>query len=153
MSEYQNEYFRIVSFLNMLGFKQNKNNLNVFQKPYSINVESEVIDQDELEKYDLTGSIIISLYGDLIKYSYKNYAALESGRLVIVNNTLNSKFTFDDLLKGLIDIFDRIYGSPEYEFYKAPYYNPGTIMTVTAFKLFGEDKVQDYISGDSEKFV
>ena len=141
MSEYQNEYFRMAAFLNMRGFEQSKNYLTEFWKPFELDVKAQVVDQDEDEVYHLDGTINIHLYGEYIRYSYQSFASVESGRLIIIPSDFKSDFTFDALLKSLTDIFDRIYGSPEYEFYKAPYYDPSTIMRVTAFKLFGKNSI------------
>lgn len=153
MSEYQNEYFRMAAFLNMLGFEQSKNDLTEFWKPFELDVKAQVVDQDEDEVYHLDGTINIHLYGEYIRYSYRSFAAVESGRLVEIPSDFKSDFTFDALLKNLADIFNRIYGSPEYEFYKAPYYDPRTIMRVTAFKLFGKNAVLESKLNEGPMFV
>ena len=153
MSEYQNEYFRMAAFLNMLGFEQSKNDLTEFWKPFELDVKAQVVDQDEDEVYHLDGTINIHLYGEYIRYSYRSFAAVESGRLVEISSDFKSDFTFDALLKNLVDIFNRIYGSPEYEFYKAPYYDPRTIMRVTAFKLFGKNAVLESKLNEGPMFV
>lgn len=153
MSEYQNEYFRMAAFLNMLGFEQSKNDLTEFWKPFELDVKAQVVDQDEDEVYHLDGTINIHLYGEYIRYSYRSFAAVESGRLVEIPSDFKSDFTFDALLKNLADIFNRIYGSPEYEFYKAPYYDPRTIMRVTAFKLFDKNTILESKLNDGLMFV
>ena len=153
MSEYQNEYFRMAAFLNMLGFEQSKNDLTEFWKPFELDVKAQVVDQDEDEVYHLDGTINIHLYGEYIRYSYRSFAAVESGRLVEIPSDFKSDFTFDALLKNLAGIFDQIYGSPEYEFYKAPYYDPRTIMRVTAFKLFGKNAVLESKLNEGPMFV
>ena len=153
MSEYQNEYFRMAAFLNMLGFEQSKNDLTEFWKPFELDVKAQVVDQDEDEVYHLDGTINIHLYGEYIRYSYRSFAAVESGRLGEIPSDFKSDFTFDALLKNLADIFNRIYGSPEYEFYKAPYYDPRTIMRVTAFKLFGKNIVLESKLNEGPMFV
>ena len=153
MSEYQNEYFRMAAFLNMLGFEQSKNDLTEFWKPFELDVKAQVVDQDEDEVYHLDGTINIHLYGEYIRYSYRSFAAVESGRLVEIPSDFKSDFTFDALLKKLAGIFDQIYGSPEYEFYKAPYYDPRTIMRVTAFKLFGKNAVLESKLNEGPMFV
>lgn len=153
MSEYQNEYFRMAAFLNMLGFEQSKNDLTEFWKPFELDVKAQVVDQYEDEVYHLDGTINIHLYGEYIRYSYRSFAAVESGRLVEIPSDFKSDFTFDALLKNLADIFNRIYGSPEYEFYKAPYYDPRTIMRVTAFKLFGKNAVLESKLNEGPMFV
>ena len=124
MSEYQNEYFRMVAFLNMIGFKQSKNDLTEFSKAFELDAKAQIMDQDEDEKFHLEGTINIHLYGEYIRYSYRNLAALETGRLLQTSSDFKSNFTFDALLESLTHIFDQIYGSPEYEFYKASYYDP-----------------------------
>ena len=153
MSEYQNEYFRMAAFLNMLGFEQSKNDLTEFWKPFELDVKAQVVDQDEDEVYHLDGTINIHLYGEYIRYSYRSFAAVERGRLVEIPSDFKSDFTFDALLKNLADIFNRIYGSPEYEFYKAPYYDPRTIMRVTAFKLFGKNAVLESKLNEGPMYV
>ena len=152
-TEYQKEYFRMAAFLNMIGFKQSKNALTEFWKPFELAVKAQIMDQDEDEVFHLDGSIIIHLYGEYIRYSYRNFAAVETGRLLQTSSDFKSEFTFDALLKNLTDIFDRIYGSPEYEFYKAPYYDPSTIMRVTAFKLFGKNTVLESKLTEGPMFV
>ena len=153
MSEYQNEYFRMAAFLNMMGFQQSKNDLTEFCKPFELDVKAQIVDQDEDEKFHLEGTINIHLYGEYIRYSYQSFASVESGRLIIIPSDFRSDFTFDALLKSLTDIFDRIYGSPEYEFYKAPYYDPSTIMRITAFKLFGNNTILESKLNDGPMFV
>lgn len=153
MTEYQNEYFRMAAFLNMMGFKQSKNDLTEFYKPFELDVKAQIVDQDEDEKFHLDGFINIHLYGEYIRYSYRNLAALETGRLLQTSSDFKSEFTFDALLKSLSNIFDRIYGSPEYEFYKAPYYDPSTIMRVTAFKLFGKNAILESKLNEGPMFV
>ena len=152
MSEYQNEYFRMAAFLNMMGFKQSKNDLTEFYKPFELDVKAQIVDQDEDEKFHLEGTINIHLYGEYIRYSYRNLAALETGRLLQTSSDFKSNFTFDALLESLTHIFDRIYGSPEYEFYKAPY-DPSTIMKVTAFKLFGKNTILESKLNEGPMFV
>lgn len=152
MTEYQNEYFRMAAFLNMMGFKQSKNDLTEFCKPFELDVKAQIVDQDEDEKFHLDGSINIHLYGEYIRYSYRNLAALETGRLLQTSSDFKSNFTFDALLESLTHIFDRIYGSPEYEFYKAPY-DPSTIMRVTAFKLFGKNTILESKLNEGPMFV
>ena len=153
MTEYQKEYLRIAAFLHMMGFQQSKNDLTEFWKPFSLDVKAQVIDQDEDETFHLDGTINIHLYGEYIRYSYKSFASVESGRLIIIPSDFRSDFTFDALLKNLAGIFDRIYGSPEYEFYKAPYYDPSTIMRVTTFKLFGKNTILESKLNDGPMFV
>ena len=153
MSEYQNEYFRMVAFLNMMGFKQSKNDLTEFCKPFELDVKAQIMGQDEDETFHLERTINIHLYGEYIRYSYRNFAAVETGRLLQTSSDFKSEFTFDALLKSLSDIFDRIYGSPEYEFYKAPYYDPSTIMRVTAFKLFGKNTILESKLNEGPMFV
>lgn len=150
-TEYQKEYFRMAAFLNMMGFQQSKNDLTEFWKPFELDVKA-IMDQDEDEVFHLDGSINIHLYGEYIRYSYRNFAAVETGRLLQTSSDFKSEFTFDALLKSLTDIFDRIYGSPEYEFYKAPY-DPSTIMRVTAFKLFGKNTILESKLNDGPMFV
>ena len=152
-TEYQKEYFRMAAFLNMIGFQQSKNDLTEFWKPFELDVKAQIMDQDEDEVFHLDGSINIHLYGEYIRYSYQSFASVESGRLIIIPSDFRSDFTFDALLKSLTDIFDRIYGSPEYEFYKAPYYDPSTIMRVTAFKLFGKNTILESKLNDGPMFV
>ena len=153
MSESQNEYFRIAAFLNMMGFQQSKNDLTEFWKPFELDVKAQIMDQDEDEVFHLDGFINIHLYGEYIRYSYRNFAAVETGRLLQTSSDFKSEFTVDALLKNLTDIFDRIYGSPEYEFYKAPYYDPSTIMRVTAFKLFGKNTILESKLNEGPMFV
>ena len=153
MSEYQNEYFRMAAFLNMMGFQQSKNDLTEFWKPFELDVKAQIMGQDEDETFHLERTINIHLYGEYIRYSYRNFAALETGRLLQTSSDFKSNFTFDALLKNLADIFDRIYGSLEYEFYKAPYYDPSTIMRVTAFKLFGKNTVLESKLNEGPMFV
>ena len=155
MTEYQKEYLRMAAFLHMMGFQQSKNDLTEFWKPFSLDVKAQVVDQDKDETFHLDGTINIHLYGEYIRYSYQYFAAVETGRLLQTSSDFKSDFTFDTLLKSLSDIFDRIYGSPEYEFYNAPYYDPSTIMHVTAFKLFGDKVIEERkIDPDiSAKFV
>ena len=152
MSEYQNEYFRMAAFLNMMGFQQCKNDLTEFCKPFELDVKAQIMDQDEDEKFHLEGTINIHLYGEYIRYSYRNLAALETGRLLQTSSDFKSNFTFDALLESLMHIFDQIYGSPEYEFYKAPY-DPSTIMRVTAFKLFGKNTILESKLNEGPMFV
>ena len=152
-TEYQKEYFRMAAFLNMIGFQQSKNDLTEFWKPFELDVKAQIMDQDEDEVFHLDGSINIHLYGEYIRYSYRNFAAVESGRLLETSSNFRSDFTFDALLKSLEDIFNRIYGSPEYEFYKAPYYDPSTIMRVTAFKLFDKNISLEAKLDDGPMFV
>ena len=152
-TEYQKEYFRMAAFLNMIGFQQSKNDLTEFWKPFELDVKAQIMDQDEDEVFHLDGSINIHLYGEYIRYSYQSFASVESGRLIIAPSDFKSDFTFDALLKNLADIFDRIYGSLEYEFYKAPYYDPSTIMRVTAFKLFGKNTILESKLNDGPMFV
>ena len=152
MSEYQNEYFRMAAFLNMMGVQQSKNDLTEFCKPFELDVKAQIMDQDEDEKFHLEGTINIHLYGEYIRYSYRNFAAVETGRLLQTSSDFKSNFTFDALLESLMHIFDQIYGSPEYEFYKAPY-DPSTIMRVTAFKLFGKNTILESKLNDGLMFV
>ena len=152
-TEYQKEYFRMAAFLNMMGFQQSKNDLTEFWKPFELDVKAQIMDQNEDEKFHLEGTINIHLYGEYIRYSYQSFASVESGRLIILPSDFRSDFTFDALLKNLADIFDRIYGSTEYEFYKAPYYDPSTIMRVTAFKLFGKNTILESKLNDGPMFV
>ena len=152
MSEYQNEYFRMAGILNMMGFQQSKNDLTEFCKPFELDVKAQIMDQDEDEKFHLEGTINIHLYGEYIRYSYRNFAALETGRLLQTSSDFKSNFTFDALLESLMHIFDQIYGSPEYEFYKAPY-DPSTIMRVTAFKLFGKNTILESKLNEGPMFV
>ena len=152
MSEYQNEYFRMAGILNMIGFQQSKNDLTEFYKPFELDVKAQIMDQDEDEKFHLEGTINIHLYGEYIRYSYRNFAALETGRLLQTSSDFKSNFTFDALLESLMHIFDQIYGSPEYEFYKAPY-DPSTIMRVTAFKLFGKNTILESKLNEGPMFV
>ena len=56
-------------------------------------------------------------------------------------------------MNKLMRIFSQIYGSPEYEFYNAPYYDPSTIMRVTAFKLFGQNTVLESKLNEGPMFV
>ena len=149
---YQKEYFRMAAFLNMIGFQQSKNDLTEFWKPFELDVKAQIMDQDEVETFHLDGTISIHLYGEYIRYSYRKFAAVESGRLIILPSDFRSDFTFDALMKKLADIFDRIYGSPEYEFYKAPY-DPSTIMRVTAFKLFGKNTILESKLNEGPMFV
>ena len=153
MSEYQNEYFRMAAFLNMLGFEQSKNDLTEFWKPFELDVKAQVVDQDEDEVYYLDGTINIHLYGEYIRYSYQSFAAIETGRLLQTSSDFKSDFTFDALMNDLTHIFSQIYGSPEYEFYNAPYYDPSTIMRVTAFKLFGKNTVLESKLNEGPMFV
>ena len=153
MTEYQKEYLRIAAFLHMMGFQQSKNDLTEFWKPFSLDVKAQVVDQDKDETFHLDGTINIHLYGEYIRYSYQNFASVETGRLLQTSSDFKSEFTFDALLKNLTDIFDRIYGSPEYEFYKAPYYDPSTIMRVTAFKLFGKNTILESKLNEGPMFV
>ena len=152
-TEYQKEYFRMAAFLNMMGFQQSKNDLTEFWKPFELDVKAQIMDQDEDEVFHLDGSINIHLYGEYIRYSYRNFAAVETGRLLQTSSDFKSEFTFDALLKSLSNIFDQIYGSPEYEFYKAPYYDPSTIMRVTAFKLFGKNTILESKLNEGPMFV
>ena len=152
-TEYQKEYFRMAAFLNMIGFQQSKNDLTEFWKPFELDVKAQIMDQDEDEVFHLDGSINIHLYGEYIRYSYRNFATVETGRLLQTSSDFKSEFTFDALLKNLADIFDQIYGSPEYEFYKAPYYDPSTIMRVTAFKLFGKNTILKSKLNEGPMFV
>ena len=153
MSEYQNEYFRMAGILNMMGFQQSKNDLTEFCKPFELDVKAQIMDQDEDKVFHLDGSINIHLYGEYIRYSYKNFASVETGRLLQTSSDFKSEFTFDALLESLTHIFDQIYGSPEYEFYKAPYYDPSTIMRVTAFKLFGKNTILESKLNERPMFV
>ena len=153
MSDYQNEYFRMVAFLNMMGFKQSKNDLTEFCKPFELDVKAQIMGQDEDETFHLERTINIHLYGEYIRYSYQSFASVESGSLIIAPSDFKSDFTFDALLKNLADIFDRIYGSLEYEFYKAPYYDPSTIMRITAFKLFGKNTILESKLNEGPMFV
>ena len=123
-TEYQKEYFRMAAFLHMMGFQQSKHDLTEFYKPFELDVKAQIMGQDEDETFHLERTINIHLYGEYIRYSYQSFASIESGRLIIIPSDFRSDFTFDALLKSLTDIFDRIYGSPEYEFYKASYYDP-----------------------------
>ena len=70
MSEYQNEYFRMAAFLNMMGFQQSKNDLTEFCKPFELDVKAQIMDQDEDEKFHLEGTIIfifmVNIFGILI---------------------------------------------------------------------------------------
>lgn len=152
-SEYQKEYFRIAAFLNMLEFKQDNDDLTLFSRPYSTDVISQIEDQEEDEKYHLDGNVIIHLYGDCIQYSHRKFIALETGRLTTLNCNFESKFTFEAFLKCITDIFNDLFGSIEYEFYQAPFYNPSTIMRVTAFKLFGKDTVLESKLNNGPMFV
>ena len=152
-TEYQKEYFRMAAFLNMMGFQQSKNDLTEFWKPFELDVKVQIVDQDEDEVFHLDGSINIHLYGEYIRYSYQNFASSETGRLLQTSSDFKSEFTFDALLKNLTDIFDRIYGSPEYEFYEAPYYDPSTIMRVTAFKLVGKNTILESKLNEGPMFV
>ena len=152
-TEYQKEYFRMAAFLHMLGFQQSKHNLTEFYKPFELDAKAQIMDQDQDEVFHLDGSINIHLYGEYIRYSYQNFASVETGRLLQTSSDFKSEFTFDALLKSLADIFDRLYGSPEYEFYKAPYYDPSTIMRVTAFKLFGKNTILESKLNEGPMFV
>lgn len=152
-SEYQKECFRMTAFLHMLGFQQSKHDLTEFWKPFELDVKAQIMDQDEDEIFHLDGTINIHLYGEYIRYSYQTFASVETGRLIRVPSDFRSDFTFDALLKSLTDIFNQIYGSSEYDFYKAPYYDPSTIMRVTAFKLFGKNTVIESKLNEGLMFV
>ena len=153
MTEYQKEYLRIAAFLHMMGFQQSKNDLTEFWKPFSLDVKAQVVDQDKDETFHLDGTINIHLYGEYIRYSYQSFAAIETGRLLQTSSDFKSDFTFDALMNDLTHIFNQIYGSPEYEFYNAPYYDPSTIMRVTAFKLFGKNTILESKLNDGLMFV
>ena len=153
MTEYQKEYLRIAAFLHMMGFQQSKNDLTEFWKPFSLDVKAQVVDQDKDETFHLDGTINIHLYGEYIRYSYQNFAAIETGQLLQTSSDFKSDFTFDALMNKLMRIFSQIYGSPEYEFYNAPYYDPSTIMRVTAFKLFGQNTVLESKLNEGPMFV
>lgn len=153
MTEYQKEYLRMAAFLHMMGFQQSKNDLTEFWKPFSLDVKAQVVDQDKDETFHLDGTINIHLYGEYIRYSYQNFAAIETGRLLQTSSDFKSDFTFDALMNKLMRIFSQIYGSPEYEFYNAPYYDPSTIMRVTAFKLFGQNTVLESKLNEGPMFV
>ena len=153
MTEYQKEYLRIAAFLHMMGFQQSKNDLTEFWKPFSLDVKAQVVDQDKDETFHLDGTINIHLYGEYIRYSYQNFASVETGRLLQTSSDFKSDFTFDALMNKLMRIFSQIYGSPEYEFYNAPYYDPSTIMRVTAFKLFGQNTVLESKLNEGPMFV
>lgn len=153
MTEYQKEYLRMAAFLHMMGFQQSKNDLTEFWKPFSLDVKAQVVDQDKDETFHLDGTINIHLYGEYIRYSYQNFAAIETGRLLQTSSDFKSDFTFDALMNDLTHIFSQIYGSPEYEFYNAPYYDPSTIMRVTAFKLFGKNTVLESKLNEGPMFV
>ena len=153
MTEYQKEYLRMAAFLHMMGFQQSKNDLTEFWKPFSLDVKAQVIDQDEDETFHLDGTINIHLYGEYIRYSYQSFAAIETGRLLQTSSDFKSDFTFDALMNDLTHIFSQIYGSPEYEFYTAPYYDPSTIMRVTAFKIFGKNTVLESKLNEGPMFV
>ena len=62
MSEYQNEYFRMAAFLNMMGFKQSKNDLTEFCKPFELDVKAQIVGQDEDETFHLERTINIIIY-------------------------------------------------------------------------------------------
>ena len=153
MTEYQKEYLRIAAFLHMMGFQQSKNDLTEFWKPFRLAVKAQVVDQDKDETFHLDGTINIHLYGEQIRYSYQSFAAIETGRLLQTSSDFKSDFTFDALINDLAHIFSQIYGSPEYEFYNAPYYDPSTIMRVTAFKLFGKNTVLESKLNEGLMFV
>ena len=153
MTEYQKEYLSIAAFLYMMGFQQSKNDLTEFWKPFSLDVKAQVVDQDKDETFHLDGTINIHLYGEYIRYSYQSFAAIETGRLLQTSSYFKSDFTFDALMNDLTHIFSQIYGSPEYEFYTAPYYDPSTIMRVTAFKLFGKNTVLESKLNEGPMFV
>ena len=152
-TEYQKEYFRMAAFLHMLGFQQSKHNLTEFYKPFELDVKAQIMDQDQDEVFHLDGSINIHLYGEYIRYSYQSFAAIETGRLLQTSSDFKSDFTFDALMNDLTHIFSQIYGSPEYEFYNAPYYDPSTIMRVTAFKLFGKNTILESKLNEGPMFV
>ena len=125
------EIFRMLNYLNTLGFVQDKKYPYVFNRTIFFCVKSDVVDHKDPDLYDIHTYIEVHLNGYEINYQYSSPVALESGKLTITNVSYNDNdFSLAGLKSNLDRIFETLFDSSVYEFYTAPFYNPKTVAVI-----------------------